>query len=194
MISIRSFHLIFAILTSCLSDQAEQPSLKYTDWIVNIRVEKHTLPSTFGIMVFLGDVPSDPESWSTSHELVGKMSVLAQGPDTSCDKCKHDQATGMLITGIVPLTEALVDKVHDGDVASLGPNDVEPYLMKNLHWRVKLLGGPEVPRDNVDGLKVIVSSTEVHVVEHLPVPLGVPTLHPAITDGRPGGFSDGDQV
>lgn len=161
---------------------------------MNIRVEKHTLPSTFGIMIFLGDVPTDPETWSTSQALVGKMSILAQGAETGCDKCKHDQATGMLITGTVPLTETLVDKVHAGNVASLGSNDVEPYLIKNLHWRVKLLGGPEVPRDNVAGLKVIVSSTEVHVVDHLPVPLGAPTLHPAITDGRPGGFSGGDEV
>ncbi|KAF2464024.1 Di-copper centre-containing protein [Lindgomyces ingoldianus] len=170
-------------------------NLKYTDWTVNIRVEKHCLPQTFSIMVFLGDVPTDPTTWSASEPLIGSVSVLAQGEETQCGKCRQDQEEGLIITGTVTLTETLMDKVLDGSLPSLGAPDVEPYLVKNLHWRVKMMGGLEVPRDQIAGLKVIVSSDEVGITdEDLPVHLGEPTVHPNITDGRLGGFSDGDVV
>jgi hypothetical protein len=58
-----------------------------------------------------------------------------------------------------------------------------------------MMGGPEVPRDQVAGLEVIVSSDEVGITnENLPVHIAEPTMHPNITDGKPGGFSEGDIV
>jgi hypothetical protein len=60
--------------------------LKYTDWTVNIRVEKHCLPQTISIMVFLGDVPADPTTWSAAEPLIMSVSVLAQGEETQYSK------------------------------------------------------------------------------------------------------------
>jgi tyrosinase len=57
----------------------------------------------------------------------------------------HD---GVPVSGSVPLTAALVGKVETGELASLAPVDVEPYLRANLKRVVlgnkgEILGGEQ---------------------------------------------------
>ena len=102
--------------------------------------------------------------------------------------------TGLAITGTVELTAALVKDISAGRLSSLKPDDVVPYLTKELHWRVMLLDGTEVRREDVRNLLVGVSSVEVTIDEH-----GVPhyaeehQLWRDITNGRPAGLDHGER-
>ena len=110
---------------------------KHKEWITNIRVQKHSLGGAFQVHVFLGDVPADTKSWLTHANNVGTCSILGSNPaTTSCEKCKTDARKGLIITGVVPLTEAMLDAIRQGNLRSLDTEDVEPYLTNMLDWRV----------------------------------------------------------
>ena len=113
------------------------PDGKYREWITNLRVKKHCLSGVFSIHIFLGTVPADIKTWVTHENNVGTSSVLGSNPAiTNCEKCKTDAARDLVVTGVVPLTEVLLDMIAKGELRSLEPDDVVPYLTKNLHWRV----------------------------------------------------------
>jgi len=121
--------------------------------------------------------------------------VTGRSVDTQCEKCKVDMTNDLVVTGTVPLTAVLLQAVVDGKLESLNTVDVEPYLIKNLHWRVQLLDDAEYARDQVPGLKVSVCSTVVAVGDDdVPQFSGEYTMHPTVTDGRPGGHNVGDEV
>lgn len=169
----------------------------YTEWIANIKVEKHCLAGTFMIHIFLGDFDPDSKNWMAQPNNVGTSTILgSDADDTGCGKCKDDASRRLKVTSMVPLTEALVDAIEAGRLGSLDEDDVVPYLKQNLHWRVTLGGGVEKSRAEVPSLKVSVVSTEVS----LPGPDAPPRysgdykLHPAVTRGRPAGFNDDDEV
>jgi tyrosinase len=110
---------------------------EYKEWITNIRVQKHSLRGTLQVHVFLGDVPADANSWLTHANNVGTCSILGSNPaTTSCEKCKKDASRGLIVTGVVPLTEAMLAAILQGNLRSLNAEDVVPYLAKMLHWRV----------------------------------------------------------
>ncbi|MCJ1392937.1 hypothetical protein MMC18_005809 [Xylographa bjoerkii] len=169
---------------------------KYTEWIVNVRTEKHILGQTYSVHVFLGDFNEDPLTWPFEHNLVGTDTILGRASNTGCGKCKGDREAGLMVTGIVPLTAALIDDVREGLVNSLNPDDVVPYLTENLHWRVTLADGSHKLREDVPNLKVSVISTEVTIPtapDQLPVH-GEYTIHSEVTQGKPAGHNDGDRV
>jgi tyrosinase len=169
---------------------------KYREWITNVRVIKHGLGQTFRIMVFLGDFNPDPQTWPFEPSLAGRVTVLGRGKtNKNCDKCQVDAAQDLVVTGTVPLTSALLEHISTRQLASLEPSDVVPYLQKNLHWRVTLFDGSEQPRDQVAGLKVGICSTEVEIDDHgLPVYSDNYDVHLDVTDGRPAGYTPGDQI
>lgn len=167
----------------------------YTEWITNMRAVKHGLSQTFRVLVFLGEFNPDPKTWPLEHNLVGRFTVLGRAPNTECAKCKTDQENELVVTGTVPLTTALLGEIVAGRLASLKTEDVEPYLAKNLHWRVTMFNGEEKDRNEVPGLKVSVVSTNVRIGDDgVPVYSDVYTVHPAITDGKSAGHSPGDQI
>ena len=113
------------------------PNGKYNEWITNIRVQKHCLAGTFQVHIFLGDVPTNLNDWLTHDNNVGTFGVLGSNPRTTgCEKCKADADRGLIVTGVIPLTEALLDVIAQGQIRSLDRDDVVPYLTKMLHWRI----------------------------------------------------------
>ena len=173
------------------------PDNKYTEWVVNIRAQKHGLGQAFRVQVFLGDIDeSDPDSWDTEFNAVGRVSVLGRSRETQCAKCRIDTASGLMVSGTVPLTSALLQDIIGGEVASLQPEDVVPYLTKNLRWKTRLLeSGDEKECEQVPGLKVSVASTEVTIGEDgLPEYSGQYVVYPEITDGKPGGLCAGEHL
>ncbi|KAJ4297234.1 hypothetical protein N0V88_004152 [Collariella sp. IMI 366227] len=128
----------------------------YHEWIVNVQVGKQALDGTFAVHFFLGCPPTDPEAWTSSPEHVGTMGVFSMGKDDQDDgeegrygdggKQEHKQqqqknhAHEVPVSGTVPLTAALVKKVMAGELASLEPEEVGPYLEQKLEKRVL---GPE---------------------------------------------------
>jgi tyrosinase len=183
--------------TTAIPDKLTQilAAKKYTEWVTNLRALKHGLNQTFQVFVFLGDFSPDPKTWPFERTMVGRFTVLGRKSDTPCSKCADDMLDDLVVTGTVPLTAALLQDIVDGQVPSLDEADVEPYLVKNLHWRVTVFDGSEWPRDQVPGLKVGVCSTRVTVGEaDVPVYGDQWRMHEGITDGRPAGHGVGDQV
>ncbi|KAK4167136.1 hypothetical protein QBC43DRAFT_8498 [Cladorrhinum sp. PSN259] len=173
------------------------PNNKYTEWLVNIRAQKHGLGEAFRIQVFLGDIDeSNPDSWDTEFNAVGRVSVLGRSRETQCAKCHADAASELMVSGTVPLTSALLQDIVAGEVGSLKPEDVVPHLTKNLKWKVRLFeSGEEKDCTEVPGLKVSVVSTEVTIGENgLPDYSGVYVVYPEITDGKPGGLCPGEHI
>lgn len=110
---------------------------EYNEWITNIRVQKHCLGGAFQVHVFVGDVPVEIDEWITHANNVGTFTVLGSNPaTTSCGKCKSDADQNLIVTGVVPLTEALLESIGKGQIRDLEPEHVVPYLTKELHWRV----------------------------------------------------------
>lgn len=99
----------------------------YTEWISNIRVSQNALPGTFYIHIFLGDFTPDPTCWPLDKNLVGTHTVFT----------KFDGATSdIIVTGTIPLTQALQRDADAGKFDMTEDKHVEDYLTKNLHWRV----------------------------------------------------------
>ncbi|KAK0671041.1 hypothetical protein QBC41DRAFT_335569 [Cercophora samala] len=179
------------------------PNNKYPEWVVNIRAQKHGLHGAFRVIVFLGAIDeSDPDSWQTEFNAVGRVSVLGrstQGPATTkCAKCVTDAADELMISGTVPLTSALLQDIvnENTGLQSLQPEEVVPYLKKELKWKVTMFEtGEEKNCAEVPGLKVSVTSTEVTIGEDgLPDYSGQYVVYPEITDGKPGGLRDGEHI
>jgi tyrosinase len=58
---------------------------------------------------------------------------------TGCERC-HDNAEGhKLVTGTIPLTSALADRLGADKISKLEPAEIIPYLQRNLHWRIQLV-------------------------------------------------------
>lgn len=137
---------------------------KYLEWLVDIKAEKHAKDGNFVVHVFLAD-PQDekPALYIFNHDHVAAFSTLGQGRETGCEKCKVDQAERIEVTGQIPLTLALVERYQAGLLDGLTPEVVEPYLAKNLHWRVVTGNAQLAPRDQINGLLVGVVTCEVTV-------------------------------
>lgn len=173
------------------------PNNKYLEWLTNIRAQKHSLGGTFHTYIFLGAFATDPAGWSTAPNLVGTFTVLGDSPDTGCAKCQRDREAHLSVTGQIPLTMALAERVAGGELAGLGVESVVPYLRENLHWRVAMMDGTEVARGQVADLKVSVVSNEVSLHKgpgRLPVYAEDVRVHPEVTtavDGRGRGEGTG---
>ncbi|KXS95512.1 hypothetical protein AC578_4625 [Pseudocercospora eumusae] len=155
------------------------------DYAANIISNKHALGRSYGIYVFVGDVDdSDPCSWGTSPNLAGvqaPFTSLSEGPDPSKPRVK--------ISGTVPLTDTLLEKVKSGELKSMDEHDVGPYLKANLHWRVATFDHKPVPIENMPDLSVVVTMALIKPAEYenqFPERSEFRELE-HITKGRPGG-------
>jgi tyrosinase len=137
---------------------------EYTEWICNIRTSKYQLNGSFVVYVFLGPFTDDPLGRASDPNLVGTAAIFANDvATTGCQRCLDNNDKKLTVTGAVPLTGALLDRI--ADVKSLEPSDVIPYLKKNLHWRVHKVDQEHtnVPRAEVPDLKVGVTSCVVQL-------------------------------
>ena len=164
----------------------------YTEYIVNLKAPKHILQQTYRVHIFLGEFESDLKTWHTQHALVGTFSVFGRNTtrgsdeETGCGKCKKDAEDGLIVTGTIPLTKALIHEVKEGNCPSLAKENVLPWLRENLHWRVTLADGTEKDRNEVPGLVVTVVTTEVELPPHgFPRFSGIYKSHPEVTADRP---------
>jgi tyrosinase len=59
---------------------------------------------------------------------------------TGCARCQTAAAEGVLVSGTIPLTTALAQRLGQDKITNLTPEEVNPYLQKELHWRIRLVG------------------------------------------------------
>jgi tyrosinase len=87
----------------------------------------------------MGDFTSEHDQRPYDPNLVGNVAVFTNNIQyTGCGKCQDGAEAGLVVTGSVPLTSALLERIDE--VGSLEIEDVEPYLTKNLHWRIHQVG------------------------------------------------------
>jgi tyrosinase len=164
---------------------------KHREYFANIRAPKYAFNGPYAVHVFMGEFSADPEARQSDRDLVGSVVVFANDiATTGCKSCHQNAKQGMVVTGAVPLTTALIERIDE--VGSLDPADVEPYLTKNLHWRIhryEVAAHPNVDRREAPGVLVAVTSV---VVEHPTTPDALPVYKdwnpiPGLTAGRPTG-------
>ena len=107
------------------------PNLGLFDWTARIQFKKYELDDSFAVLLFLGEVPNDPHDWLVSPNYVGSHYAFVNTSASQCANCVSQ--ADVVVEGFVHLNQAIVK--HSG-FNSLDASIVEPYLKKNLHWKV----------------------------------------------------------
>ncbi|KAF3917096.1 Tyrosinase [Dactylellina cionopaga] len=125
---------------------------KYQEWVTNIKVNSAALNGTFNLNIFFGDAPADPKEWIAAANFVGSHAVFTD------PKADHND----IVTGIVPLTSALLNKVVGKDLENLLPEAVVPYLMKNLKCLASITETAQpIDLKNIKDLNIVISAADV---------------------------------
>ncbi|KAH0208994.1 Di-copper centre-containing protein, partial [Aureobasidium melanogenum] len=128
------------------------------EYICNIVSQKFAMNGSYAVYVFLGNVSTNStEELQLSRNLVGTYSVFSNMPSDN----NHMANMDLKITGTVPLTTSLLGKYESGELQSMLPVHVEPYLRKNLQWRVAKYEGGEVNVADVPDLSLNVVSAPI---------------------------------
>ncbi|KAI9656603.1 MAG: hypothetical protein M1821_004810 [Bathelium mastoideum] len=154
--------------------QIASPLSKAYDWFIDSTVERMALNGSFGIYYFIGpaggaiDVP--PERWIVAPTLAGVSYNFAARAE-ACSNCARNASEGLKITDTTYLNPQLADYVRIGELRSLDPEDVKPFLVDRLKWHILTAKGEEInprilARDN--GLELNITSTLVTGPEESP--------------------------
>lgn len=131
----------------------------YNEWKAGIVFHKRALGAPFNIYLFIGPFNSDPwasPSWSMEPNLAGYHGNVIRASPCSCQA--DDTASAEL-----PLTSALIKHMDAGELKSLDPEDVVPFLMGHLQYRITLANDTAVSNGDprLTKLKINVLSSEV---------------------------------
>lgn len=166
---------------------------KHRQYLANIQSQKFALNGTYAIYLFIGEFDDTPSAWATSPNLVGTHAVFGPLSTIDGDKSTHSisfrRKPAIQVTGTVPLTSMLLAKAHSGVLAGMAPQTVEEYLRENLHWRVGMFDGTEIPPEDVADLTVTVVTAQVKPAaseDQFPQWSDFTKLT-RITQGKPGG-------
>jgi hypothetical protein len=154
-------------------------------WYVDVEANRNALKGTFTVYYFLGPFDENPHTYARQPSFFGKAHFFI-APPSICDNCMQQGAAGAKVANTTTLTPILHDYIHkgEGDLAleSLEPEDVKPFLVKNLRWRVIKVPGPDdeddeirpVPSASIEGFQVHVNSDTSYLEEgeFLPVEAG----------------------
>ena len=124
-----------AKVTSSPAPRPSNPHGEYYDWAARIHVKKYELGGSFAVLIFLGDVPEDPEEWRLSPSFVGAHQAFVNTSAAQCENCRNQADQGLVIEGFVPLNKAIAR--YAPGLGSFDASVVEPVLQKGLHWRVQ---------------------------------------------------------
>ncbi|GAB7366278.1 hypothetical protein MBLNU230_g7835t1 [Neophaeotheca triangularis] len=171
------------------------PQGKQRQYQANVLSQKHALNGSYAIYLFMGDAPATSSEWSTAPNLVGTHAVFGALTSDQATQAPwnairtHDK--NVIVTGTIPLTSTLVDKVVSGELACLEEADVEAYLKQQLTWRVAMFDNSIIPPSAVGNLEISIATAEVEPAADegaFPSWGDFKTLT-AVTQGKPGGCS-----
>ena len=158
----------------------------YKQWAMNIRVNKFALAGSFIVYVFMGSPSKDATNWATEPSLVASYPVLRPTGTTPTDS--------LTIYGTVPLTRSLLGAVNSKKLPNLEVDAADPFLKKNLVWKIADSTGNEISISDIPSLKIYVVDQEVTPpsgADDFPT-YGKITPHRDITAGKPGGLLESD--
>ncbi|KAI9663307.1 MAG: hypothetical protein M1831_002591 [Alyxoria varia] len=117
-----------------LSHTAEEDFSR--EWYIDDKVERLALNGAFSIFYFVKDNNDPPgEKWLQDPSLAGITHIFA-APVEHCDNCGVQDEQSHVVTNTVPITSLLLDYVTIGQLESLRPEHVKPFLTRGLKWRV----------------------------------------------------------
>ncbi|KAK0235947.1 hypothetical protein EDD85DRAFT_1024320 [Armillaria nabsnona] len=158
------------------SDASNASRRSIIDWTVRICFNAYELNGSYSVLIFLGDVPDDPDIWMLSPSYVGMHSAYVGST--------VDQKP-VITQGFVHLNNWIAEKSRLG---SFDPSVVEPYLKDKLSWRAQMAGGTPVSLSKVPSLEVTVFATPVTQEPGVVFPvLGETQYYHSITADRIGG-------
>lgn len=145
--------------------------------ILSIVANKYALAGSYSVHCFVGKPSSNSTSNSTAPYPVGHNSTTSY--NTTGDFTEDPNYVGMygvlggtmagggnasypvLTEGALPLTACLQGKEAKGELESLKPEHVEPYLKENLHYKVIGPDGKELNPDDIPDFHVYVKTAPV---------------------------------
>lgn len=153
------------------------------DWTARVKVKKFEIGTSFSILFFLGSVPENPKEYLVSPNLVGAHHEFVNSSSERCANCKVQE--DVVDEGFVHLDGGILDL---GNLFTLDPDKVEPYLKKELHWRAVGLDSSPV---EIPSLEVTIFATPLSYPHGSLFPIGGKARrHNTITHGRTGGSHD----
>ncbi|KAF2869068.1 hypothetical protein BDV95DRAFT_499227 [Massariosphaeria phaeospora] len=93
----------------------------------------------------------------------------------------------IITEGSIPLTTCLQGKEATGELKSLHPDDVSPYLKENLHYKIIGPGGVELDTSTLPDLHIYVKSCPITPSAGGLPELGDFTVLPEVTEDKPAG-------
>ena len=102
------------------------------DYTIRIRFKKYELGESFAVLIFLGEVPNDPEQWRRCHAFVGTHYAFVNSAANQCGNCRNQ--ADVYSEGFVHLSSTIAKR---SGLSSYEPEEVLPYLKENLHWRIQ---------------------------------------------------------
>lgn len=109
------------------SDASNGSRRSIIDWTVRICLNAYELNGSYSVLIFLGDVPDDPDIWMLSPSYVGMHCAYVSST--------VDQKP-VITQGFVHLNHWIAEKSRLG---SFDPSVVEPYLKDKLSWRAQMV-------------------------------------------------------
>ena len=166
---------------------------RHRQYLANILSQKFALNGSYAIYLFIGDFDDTPLAWATSPNLVGTHAVFGMLSAADSESMPHANSlrsrSPIQVTGTMPLTSVLLGKVQSGDLAGMSTQTVGDYLTDNLHWRVGMFDGTEVPAEDVADLMVTVVTAQARPassIDQFPQWSDFTKLT-RVTQGKPGG-------
>jgi tyrosinase len=147
------------------------------DTVMSVIGDKFAYEGSYSVHCYLGNKPSNgtvPSTNATAPYPTTNSTVPATnetctgygpgyvGSHTFLgSSMPGDKNSPVLVEGAIPLTAALQEKQEKGELKSLCPEDVEPYLKENLHYTVIGPDGKELDPDCIENFHVEVKSCPV---------------------------------
>ncbi|KAL9113600.1 MAG: hypothetical protein Q9227_002338 [Pyrenula ochraceoflavens] len=127
-------------------------------WYVDNVVERLALNGTFTIYFFIGAPDDRDEAKYLVQPTLAGITHNFAAPVEYCDNCGQQAEQGQLVSGTVVITPILKDYVLANELADLTLENVRPFLVKHLKWRVVTVDGQRVDPRFIPGLTLGVSS------------------------------------
>ncbi|CAD6503403.1 BgTH12-03068 [Blumeria graminis f. sp. triticale] len=144
------------------------------EWSLSVSVSKFDAGgANFRILVFLGQVPADPEEWELSEAFIGSISIF---PPPYVPITAFDPFPEVITHSEVDLDEGLERYGMNVEDSS----SVVEFLKEELQWRIQKTDGEVIPPENIPSLLMEVEEETVSWptdVTELPS-YGAKTSHP----------------
>ncbi|KAF3035065.1 hypothetical protein E8E11_001062 [Didymella keratinophila] len=202
--------------TSSETGQYQGRPLKEGDYhhVLNIVADKYAMEGSYTVHCFIGKPSSNSTSSSNSTAPFPISNSTAPYTNGTSGEADYDPSTDytqdpnyvgaygvlggqmvmnstypVMTSGSLPLTTCLQGKEAAGEIKSLHPDDVEPYLAENLYYKVVGVKG-ELNPDDIPNFHVSAKCTKVTPAaseDELP-DLSAPYQElPKATEGKPAG-------